>query len=116
VNSGRLRHRVAIESRADGLDALGQPLDTWESVATLWADIRDSRGREFTESQQAQINETTVNIRLRYRADLLPEMRVRELCHAARIFNVTSVRYTSPPRPEVMLECEELRVAAGALS
>lgn len=112
--AGSLKHRVRIVQRAPGVDAAGQPLDNWLEVATLWASIGDQRGREFVESRTATVNEVTTYIRLRARYDLAPEMRVQELCHARREWNITSIRYTQAPRPETLLECRETAVLAVA--
>lgn len=114
MNSGRLRHRIEIQRRVNDLDALGEPVDQWQDVATIWAEINDLRGREYVEDRQAIINEVTTSLRLRYRADLLPEMRVRELCHARRAFEIVNIRYEQAPRPETLLECEERRVEVTA--
>jgi SPP1 family predicted phage head-tail adaptor len=110
VNSGALRHRVSIQRRSVERDELGQPLDEWVEVVNVWADITDRRGREMMEATQATINEVVTDVRVRYRQDILPEMRVVEQCHARREFNIMDVRYMMPPRPEVMLECRERRV------
>lgn len=80
----------------------------------MWADITDRRGREMLEATQATINEVVTDVRIRYREDILPEMRVVEQCHARREFNIMDVRYTMPPRPEVMLECRDRRVEVAA--
>lgn len=114
MNSGALRHRISIQRRGDGRDAAGQPLDEWDQVVSVWADINDIRGREFMESREVVINDVTTAIRIRYREDIEPQMRVLEQCHAHRLFNITNVRYSGAPRPEVLLECEEQRVEAVA--
>jgi head-tail adaptor len=44
---GRMRHRVTIQTRTPGQDALGQPIDTWVNVKTVWAAIRPINAREF---------------------------------------------------------------------
>lgn len=114
MNAGALRHRVSIQRRGDARDALGQPLDDWTEVVSVWADITDNRGREFLESREAVVNEVTTSVRIRYREDIQPQMRVLEQCHARRGFNITNVRYNGAPRPELLLECEEQRVEAVA--
>lgn len=116
MNSGRLRHRVSIQQRSGGQDSLGQPLDDWSEYAQVWAAIDDQRGRQIVESREATVNELTTALRIRYRADIVPEMRAVELCHAGRTFDIIDVQYTQPPRPEVMLECLERRVQVEAAS
>lgn len=108
--SGALRHRVRIDQRDEGLDGFGTPLDSWSEVFTVWAAIEDRRSREFDESSQATINETTTNVRIRFREGLVPEMRVTETCHQGRVFNITGIRDTRGRARELVLECEEQRV------
>lgn len=114
MNSGALRHRVSIQRRTAERDDLGQPLDTWVEFVNVWADVTDRRGREFMDAAQATVNEVITDVRIRYREDLAPEMRVVEQCHARREFQIVDVRYTMPPRPEVMLECRERRIEVVA--
>ena len=110
MNVGALRHRVAIERRVEELDGLGTPIDEWDQVATVWAAIEDRRSREFDEASQATVNEITTNVRIRYREDLVPEMRVTETCHQGRVFNITGIRDMRGRSRELVLECEEQRV------
>lgn len=37
TDPGQLRHKLVIERRQAGQDALGQPVEVWEQVATIWA-------------------------------------------------------------------------------
>ena len=105
---------MSIQRRSVERDDLGQPLDEWSEVVNVWADITDRRGREFMDAAQATVNEVITDVRIRYREDLAPEMRVVEQCHARREFQIVDVRYLMPPRPEVMLECRERRVEVVA--
>lgn len=66
------------------------------------------------DAAQATVNEVITDIRIRYREDIVPEMRVVEQCHGRREFQVVDVRYTTPPRPEVKLECRERRIEVMA--
>lgn len=116
MNSGRLRHRLSIQRRDPGTDALGQPVDSWGEHVEVWGQIDDLRGRQYIESRETTVNEVTTQIRIRYRTDIVPEMRVIELCHAHREFDVADVQYTQPPRPEVLLDCLERRVAEAVTS
>lgn len=44
MRAGQLRQLVILQRRATGTDALGQPLDTWEDVGPLYADIAGKTG------------------------------------------------------------------------
>lgn len=74
MQAGELRHRVTIQELVDGQDPSGQPIQTWQDVATVWAAVEPLRGREFWDAQQVAAEET-VRIRIRYRAGIETAMR-----------------------------------------
>ena len=39
MKAGTLNRRVTIQRRVPGQDEAGQPIDTWEDMATVWANI-----------------------------------------------------------------------------
>lgn len=75
LTAQQLRHQITIQSRSTSQDATGGQVDTWSTVATVWAAIEPLQGREFFAAQQVQA-ETSVRIRMRYLAGVLPSMRV----------------------------------------
>lgn len=42
--AGQLNRRVTLQKRTAGVDAVGQPLETWEDVGDLWAGIANETG------------------------------------------------------------------------
>lgn len=73
--AGRLNQRVTLQQRAAGVDALGQELTTWSDVATVWAEVQPLRGREYFAAGQLQ-SAVDVRVRIRWRAGVVPAMRV----------------------------------------
>lgn len=73
--AGQLKNKVTIQAKAETVDAIGQPVNTWIDVATVWADIRYLSGLESIKSD-ADVSIAKVSIRVRYRADIKPSMRV----------------------------------------
>ena len=47
MKSGRLRHRVRIESPTNGLDSLGAPTKIWTGGLEVQADITSVSGKEY---------------------------------------------------------------------
>jgi SPP1 family predicted phage head-tail adaptor len=76
MNAGQLDQRVTLQTRTDGVDALGQAATTWADTATVWARSEPIRGREYFAAAQMQ-DETAVRFTIRYRADVVPTMRVQ---------------------------------------
>lgn len=75
IAAGRLRHRVRIEQRTLSQNELGEVLEDWQEVATVWAAIEPLSGRELIAAQQVN-SKVTARLVIRYRNDLLPEMRL----------------------------------------
>lgn len=44
--AGYYNSRIRVEKRATGVDALNQPLDSWEPVISTWANVRGQNGSE----------------------------------------------------------------------
>lgn len=73
--AGQLRNLIKLQSLASGSDDLGQPLDSWTDVATVWSNIRHMSG---SEAIRAGMEGSTVkaSIRIRHRAGVTAAMRV----------------------------------------
>jgi SPP1 family predicted phage head-tail adaptor len=105
MRAGKLRHRVTIqEDQGTTQDSLGQEIEDWQDVATVWAAVEPLQGREFLEAKQLQA-EVTTRIRIRYRSGIEPEMRVVWGDHT---YDVISVIETESRRREIELMCMEV--------
>ena len=87
MQAGRLNKRVLIQSPATGQDATGEPTTGWTDVATVWASIVDVSGREYVAAGGTQ-NSAQTKITIRYRAGIVPSMRV---VHGSDAYNVEAV-------------------------
>lgn len=70
IDPRKLDQRITLQSRAAGVDALGQEAITWTELATVWAQAITKRGREYFAAGSVQ-SEAGVVFRIRYRADVL---------------------------------------------
>jgi SPP1 family predicted phage head-tail adaptor len=73
--AGGLRHRVKFQKKTDGTDAWGGPTVTWSDHVTVWAEVIYMGGNEFWAARQAN-SEAQGRVRIRYRSDLNPTMRI----------------------------------------
>jgi len=104
VNPGKLRHRVTLQEYKEVLDQYGTPIDQgWQDVATIWASIEPIQGREYVLLQNTQ-SELTTRIRIRYRPEITPAMRV---LYGTRVFNIQSVIDPEERHRELQLMCNE---------
>jgi len=71
----KLNDRVLIQHKTIVRDSFGQEIETWVDFAKLWANVRFMNGKEFNNANKE--NEfTNASVRIRFRLDITPKMRV----------------------------------------
>lgn len=104
MRSGRLRHRVTIQRREITRNAFGEGVDGWGNFAVVWASVEPLQGREFFDAQHVTA-EVTLRVRMRYRTDITPEMR---LTHRGKILVIQAVLNPEERNRELELLCSEV--------
>lgn len=78
MRSRKQRHKITIQNATRADNAFGEPIDTWDTYAVRWAEIKAERGTEtFTADQQ--LNQHTVKFTIRYDSvskNITEDMRV----------------------------------------
>lgn len=88
MQSGKLRHRITLQRQGLSQDPqTGEMLPGWQDVAAVWAGIEPLSARELIAAQAGQ-SEITARIVIRYRAGVLPTMRV---VHGSKVYNIHGV-------------------------
>lgn len=90
-NVGELRQRIIIQSPTRTQDSYGEPILTWTTWGTRWAEVRPLTGKELWQAAQADAT-VTHQIRLRapgVKGTLMPDWRI---VHDGRIFEITAIR------------------------
>lgn len=103
MNPGRLRHRVQIQQHSTGQSASGAVVDTWTTLATVWASVQPLLGREFWQARQENAVVST-KIRMRWNGVLQPRHRI---VHAGRWFDVVSVALVDDIQHELVVMANE---------
>lgn len=75
IMAGRLDQRLALQQPGTTEDELGQVIDGYATVTTVWGSAAPLRGRELQAAAAAQ-SEATVRFRIRWRADVSRTWRV----------------------------------------
>lgn len=101
-----LNQIVEIYSPATGTDAMGQPNTGWTLLSLAWANLKAGNGLE-TIKAGGEASSYRVSIRIRYRTDVTPAMRVK---HNGVNYNILAVLPDLASRQHVDLMCE---VASG---
>jgi len=92
LRSGPLQKRITLQRQSPTVDSYGQQIDTWEDVATVWASIEPSVGRELVAAQAIQLDQPKT-IRMRWQSIFADPKAVSALriVYNERIFNIHSV-------------------------
>lgn len=70
MRAGRLRDKVAIQSKTTTKNAIQEDVEVWATAATRSCSIEPLNGKEFF-AAQSESTESSVRIRFRYEAGLL---------------------------------------------
>lgn len=100
---GALRHRMDLERPVSAADGAGGTAQSWEPAGSVWGSIRPRLGREVLAAGK-YAGRVTHDITLRYRADLLPNMRLRL---GGRIFEIHAVLEHDEEKRWLICHCEE---------
>lgn len=106
MRSGRLRHRITVQTPTQATDDRGAPTDTWATYATRWAAVEPLSGREYFGAQQIA-SDITHQIRVRHdtvTGAINPKMRIS---YDSRTFDIESAINTGERDREVVLMCRE---------
>lgn len=73
---GRMDRRITIQAptQAQG-GTYGEPTQSWAEWAVVWAKVTSTGGREFHDAAQLSA-EITTRFQIRYKAGLVPTMRI----------------------------------------
>lgn len=107
MRAGLLRNPVEIQAAQAGRDSYGQPLNTYGTVARVFAAIEPLTGEEPVIAQQ-QVSGVTHRVRIRWRDDIPVVGRV---LHRGRQLEIKAVLDIHERRREAHLLCVELQAA-----
>ena len=81
IKAGDYRNRIELQRRT------AAALNTWTTVATVWAAIEPLSGNQFYQNLVAT-TEVTGRVRIRYRTDIKPDYRLK---FGTRIFSIVGL-------------------------
>jgi SPP1 family predicted phage head-tail adaptor len=97
-----MNDRVTLQQRGTGKDSLGQPIESWPDIATVWADVLFQSGAEVMRAG-ADTAIVKCSIRIRARADVDTGARVR---FNSKVYDVKSALPDNSDRRFMFLVCE----------
>lgn len=88
LDTGKLRHRVTLESPTEDQDAeTGAVVMVWSAEATVWAAIEPISVRDFIAADERQ-SRVTARIVIRHRSDVDASWRVT---HGGKVYQIVGV-------------------------
>ena len=104
MDSRELNKRVTIEQATQVKGASGGLTETWATVATVWAAVRNYSGNERRATTNGgQVAEARTEFRIHYRADVSAEMRI---LYNGAIYNIRHVNNLFESNRWVILTCD----------
>lgn len=92
LRSGPLKKRITLQRQSQAVDGYGQPIEAWVDVATVWASIEPSVGRELFAAQTLNLDQPkTVRMRWQPIFDDPKAVSAMRIVYNDRIFNIKSV-------------------------
>lgn len=104
MRAGRLRNRLVIERATNVQGTNGEITQSWATLATVWGEVKDLRGTELIEGQQAEATMST-KITMRYRTGIDAKDRVT---WAGHVYEVVAVAADANALRELELMCREV--------
>ena len=92
LSAGTLRKRITLQQQSPSVDSYGQQIATWTDVATVWALIEPSVGRELMAAQAVSLDQpTTITIRWQPAFASPKAVAAMRAVYNGRLFNIHSV-------------------------
>lgn len=106
--AGKFDRRLSLEAPSTRVSASGGVDQIWTLLGGVWAELVQATGGEARDADQVVAEQKTV-FRIRYRRDILPEMRV---VYRGRPYAIEDV--SEPDRNQhIVLTCSALNVQSG---
>lgn len=102
IKAGELNTTITFQQNTPTHDSLNQPVPNWADVATVYASVITTGGREYYAAQKLNA-ETSVVFKIRYRRGLKTTMRVK---WAGKYYEIL------PPINDVNGKHEEILISA----
>lgn len=76
MRAGKLDREIVIESATSTVNAIGEPVETWATFASVWAEVKPLSASERFRSE-ARHSARVSTFSIRWLAGVLPTMRIK---------------------------------------
>lgn len=99
MQAGKLRKRIILQQPVAGSNTIGEIVNTWADVASVWAAVEPATGSWYYAGQQAE-SKVDGRVRIRYRSDVLPTWRIK---FGDRYLSIVSLLNPNEAKKELIL-------------
>lgn len=107
---GRLDKRVSIQRRSSTKDSYGQEIDSWTTIAQVWAQVKPLGGKERMRNTAMVVESIlTHTVTVRYSESLMPPLEADawRILYGSRFFNISTSRDVDEDRRFIEFDCTE---------
>ena len=76
MTAGRMDQRITLQTSVNSRDAVGGLVETWSTLATVWARVAPLSGKRIAQAQQIG-SSVTKQIEIRWRAGISASLRIQ---------------------------------------
>ena len=105
MTAGRLRDRITIQRATTGDDGYGNTVTGWSDLMTVWADVRETPGKEAVDAGRVEASHTAT-IRIRASSASRGVTEADRAMVRGRVWNIRSVAEVGNDRAMLDLLCE----------
>lgn len=110
MRAGRLRHRITLQRLSSTQNTVGEKIDNYTDVTTVWGEVKPFRGSEVFENYK-EFGELTHKITIRYYQGLDRTWRIK---FDGRIFRIVSVVNIEERDVYMEIVCKEILEGTNA--
>ena len=108
LRAGTLRHRITLQQRSTAQDSVGGQSVTWSDVATVWASIEPSGGKELMAAQAMNIGiPSTITMRWQSLFSNPKALAAMRVIYGSRLFNIHASNNPEERNRVLVLLCSE---------
>lgn len=107
---GRLDKRVTVQQRSSTKDSYGQEIDSWTTIAQVWAQVKPIGGKERMRNAAMVVESIlTHTVTVRYSNSLMPPLVADawRILYGSRILNISTSRDVEEDRRFIEFDCTE---------
>jgi len=102
-----MTRRIEIQTKTSTSDAFNQPIESWSTVSTIWAEITTTGGGEFYAAQKLHAS-TQALFKVRYDSSNKTITTKARIKYGSRIFEILNINNVDEANQELNISAKEV--------